>query len=322
MEDGGIDRFLTHLRVEGGLAANTLDAYQRDLHKLRDYLLAQGLDHPGNATRASLSGFLRHLSSTGLSAASTARCMSAVRGFYRFLCQEGLAADNPTSNLGVPKAWVRLPKVLSQNEVTRLLELRDDPRPEHLRDAAMVELLYASGLRVSELVSLEMTQVNLPVGYVRVTGKGGKQRVVPIGEPARRKLIAYIEQARGKLLHHRDSSTVFVTRRGTKFTRQGFWKMLRGRARRAGIFKRIFPHMIRHSFATHLLDHGADLRSVQAMLGHNSLATTQIYTHVERDRLKRLHADLFPRKHRRPHMARGTLGGNGAGSGAPGTHCS
>ncbi len=299
MDNGVIDHYLTHLRVEGGLASNTLDAYHRDLLKLRDFLLAQGVDHPSKATRATLSGFLNHLCRTGLAPASTARCMAALRGFYRFLCQEGLAQENPIVNLGVPKAWARLPKVLTQREVTRLLELRNGSRPEDRRDTAMVELLYATGLRVSELVNLPLSQVNLAVGYVLVTGKGGKQRVVPMGDPARRALTAYLEQGRSQLLKHRNSGSVFVTRRGAKFTRQGFWKMLRGRARRAGIFKRIFPHMIRHSFATHLLDHGADLRSVQAMLGHASLATTQIYTHVERERLKRLHADFFPRKRRR-----------------------
>lgn len=298
MDDRVIDQYLTHLRVEGGLASNTLEAYHRDLLKFWNFLLAQSLDHPAKATRATLSGFLQHLSRAGLSPPSTARCMAALRGFYRFLIREGLVTGDPTVNLGVPRAWARLPKVLTQNEITRLLELRDSSRPENQRDAAMVELLYAAGLRVSELVNLEMSQLNLAIGYVLVTGKGGKQRVVPIGDPARHKLTAYLRRARGKLLKQRDSTRVFVTRLGTAFTRQGFWKMLRRRARLAGIVKRIFPHMIRHSFATHLLDHGADLRSVQAMLGHASLATTQIYTHVERERLKRLHTDLFPRKHR------------------------
>ncbi len=202
-------------------------------------------------------------------------------------------------HLGAPRPWVKLPRTLTQNEVTKLLELVDGSRPEEQRNAAMVELLYATGLRVSELVNLELSQLNLAVGYVLASGKGAKQRVVPIGDLARRKVGAYLEMARGMLVKRRESPNVFVTRRGGKLTRQGFWKLLRLRARRAGISKPISPHMLRHSFATHLLDHGADLRSVQAMLGHARISTTQIYTHVERKRLKRLHSTLFPRKQRR-----------------------
>lgn len=202
-------------------------------------------------------------------------------------------------HLGAPRPWVKLPRTLTQNEVTKLLELADGSRPEEQRNAAMVELLYATGLRVSELVNLELSQLNLAVGYVLASGKGAKQRVVPIGDLARRKVGAYLETARGMLVKRRESPNVFVTRRGGKLTRQGFWKLLRLRARRAGMSKPISPHMLRHSFATHLLDHGADLRSVQAMLGHARISTTQIYTHVERKRLKRLHSTLFPRKQRR-----------------------
>jgi integrase/recombinase XerD len=207
--------------------------------------------------------------------------------------------EDPTLSLSVPRPWARLPRILTQSDVTRLLELPDGTKPEDKRDAAMVELLYATGLRVSELVSLELAHVNLTVGYVLAHGKGSKQRVVPLGEMARRKVDAYLTTARSALIKGRPSPHVFVTRRGGRFTRQGFWKMLRARAMRAGISKAIFPHMLRHSFATHLLDHGADLRSVQVMLGHAQISTTQIYTHVERERLKRLHTDFFPRKQRR-----------------------
>ncbi|MEK7268300.1 MAG: site-specific tyrosine recombinase XerD [Nitrospirota bacterium] len=294
-----VDRYLSALRVEGGLARNTLEAYRRDLRKLQAYLATRGMHDPAGATRQTISEFFGYLKRSNPSPASTARCMAALRGFYRFLCKERLARENPMIHLGAPRPWVKLPRTLTQNEVTKLLELADGSRPEEQRNAAMVELLYATGLRVSELVNLELSQLNLAVGYVLASGKGAKQRVVPIGDLARRKVGAYLETARGMLVKRRESPNVFVTRRGGKLTRQGFWKLLRLRARRAGISKPISPHMLRHSFATHLLDHGADLRSVQAMLGHARISTTQIYTHVERKRLKRLHSALFPRKHRR-----------------------
>jgi integrase/recombinase XerD len=191
------------------------------------------------------------------------------------------------------------------DDMTRLLDVTAEKKPEDVRDAAMLELLYATGLRVSELVNLELGQLNLEVGYVLVSGKGNKQRVVPVGELARLKLVQYLDEARPALLRGRNSTHVFVTRRGGAMTRQGFWKLLRARARQAGIAKPIFPHMLRHSFATHLLDRGADLRSVQAMLGHADISTTQIYTHVERARLKQVHRDCFPRKSRHAVMGSG-----------------
>lgn len=297
--DALVDRYLVDLRVEAGLAGNTLEAYRRDLQKLQDFLTARAIRNPAGVTRPVLSEFLAHLRRANLSPASTARCMAALRGFFRFLCRERFLQANPLLNLKTPRAWVRLPKVLSQAEVSRLLELPEGPQPEGTRDAAMVELLYATGLRVSELINLDVAHVNLSVGYVLASGKGAKQRVVPIGEAARQRLEAYLEQARAALIKGRLIRHLFVTRRGGKLTRQGFWKALRARARRAGIIKPLSPHMLRHSFATHLLDRGADLRSVQMMLGHARITTTQIYTHVERERLKRVHADLFPRKQRR-----------------------
>ncbi len=294
-----VDRYLSVLRIENGLAQNTLDAYQRDLHKLQTYLRTRGTPDLTQVTRQTVVGFLGHLKRSNLSAASSARCMAALRGFYRFLSKEKYVPENPLTDLEVPRPWMRLPRVLTQREVAQLLERSAGARPEDQRDAAMLELLYATGLRVSELVNLELSQLNLAVGYVLATGKGSKQRVVPMGELARRKVGAYLESARGVLVKGRASPNVFVTRRRRKLTRQGLWKILRARSREAGIAKRISPHMLRHSFATHLLDRGADLRSVQAMLGHATIATTQIYTHVERARLKRVHAELFPRKERR-----------------------
>jgi integrase/recombinase XerD len=296
--DDLVDRYLTELRVEGGLSGNTLDSYRRDLRKLQDFLASRRIRKPAGVTRQSLSEFLAHLKRSNLSPASTARCMAALRGFFRFLSRERVLRENPLLSLSSPRPWVKLPKVLTQGEVTKLLELPEGIRPEDKRDAAMVELLYATGLRVSELIGLELSHLNLAVGYVLAFGKGAKQRVVPLGEQARKKVEMYLDSAREALIKGRSSRHVFVTRRGSKLTRQGFWKVLRARARRAGIFKPISPHMLRHSFATHLLDHGADLRSVQAMLGHARITTTQIYTHVERERLKRLHTDFFPRKRR------------------------
>jgi integrase/recombinase XerD len=209
--------------------------------------------------------------------------------------RERMIEENPTIGLAPISRAVRLPKALSQHDVTALLDLGAVPTLEDLRDRSMLELLYATGLRVSELVMVEMALVNLDVGYLRVTGKGAKQRLVPVGERARQLLQQYVEEARPRLLKKRVSRYVFVSRRGGPLTRQAFWKLLRRRAQRAGIRQVISPHMLRHSFATHLLEGGADLRSVQVMLGHANIATTQIYTHIERGRLKRVHDKYFPR---------------------------
>lgn len=293
-----IDRYLSELRIEGGLSRNTIEGYRNDLETFRSFLNVRRLRDPARVSRRTVSAFVGHLSRRRLSPASIARCVSALRGFYRFLCRERLVRDNPLTDVTVPRTWSRLPKTLTMDEVDRLLHVAAGKKPEDVRDAAMLELLYATGLRVSELIGLDQRQLNLDVGYVLVSGKGNKQRVVPMGEPARRKLEQYLDGARPALLKGRTSTSVFVTRRGRAFTRQGFWKLLRARAQQARITKAISPHMLRHSFATHLLDHGADLRSVQAMLGHADISTTQIYTHVERARLKQIHRDLFPRKAR------------------------
>jgi integrase/recombinase XerD len=301
-----IDRYLSELRIEGGVARNTLDGYRNDLRKFHSFLETRRIRALERVSRRTISAFVGSLTRRKLSPASMARCLSALRGFYRFLRKERFVLDNPTTDLTTPRPWLRLPKTLRADEVGRLLRTAGGRKPEDARDAAMLELLYATGLRVSELVGLEMARLNLEVGYVLVSGKGSKQRIVPMGEPARRKLEVYLSDARPALLRGRSSPNVFVTRLGGMLTRQGFWKLLRARARQARIAKRISPHMLRHSFATHLLDHGADLRSVQAMLGHADITTTQIYTHVERARLKRLHTELFPRKTRRRVVSRPT----------------
>lgn len=293
------ERYLSHLRVEGGLSVNTLEAYRRDLLKFQSYLARSGSVPLQRVTPSTLTGFLRSLKDAQLSQASSARCLSAVRGWLRFLRQERIIDENPSIGLTSVQRGVQLPKTLSQSEVTALLELPALPTSEDLRDRAMVELLYATGLRVSELITMELTHLNREVGYLRVTGKGNKQRLVPMGDVANRVLGQYLDEARTQLLKRRTSRFVFVTRRGTVLTRQAFWKLLRLRAQRAGMTRAISPHVLRHSFATHLLEGGADLRSVQAMLGHATIATTQIYTHVERERLKQVHERYFPRTGRR-----------------------
>ena len=290
-----VERYLGHLRVEGGLSVNTIEAYRRDLSKFHSYLHRTGVVPLGPLTSETLTGFLRSMREARLSRASSVRCLSAIRGWLRFLIQERMIGENPTIGLAPISRGVRLPKTLSQRDVIALLDLGAVPTPEDLRDRAMVELLYATGLRVSELVMAEVAQVNLDVGYLRVKGKGAKQRLVPMGEEARQLLQQYVEEARPLLLKERTSRYVFISRRGGPLTRQAFWKLLRRRARRAGITQFISPHMLRHSFATHLLEGGADLRSVQVMLGHANIATTQIYTHIERGRLKQVHDRYFPR---------------------------
>ncbi len=294
-----LDRYLSHLRVEGGLTPNTVAAYRADVCQFLGLLRVAGVGL-SETSPAHVESFLAAAVDRGRVARSRQRYVASLRGFFRFLVQERVIVRNPMDHVQAPKAGRALPRTLSEQDVAAILDMPAGPRPEHARDAAMIELLYAAGLRVSELVGLRLVDLSLEVGCVAVTGKGRKQRVVPMGDVAREKLSRYLEFARGALLKGRPSPFVFVTRRGSALTRQSFWVVLRQRARQAGIASAISPHMLRHSFATHLLDRGADLRSVQTMLGHSSIATTQIYTHVERRRLKRVHDECFPRRARRP----------------------
>lgn len=291
-----VDRYLSQLRVESGLATNTLEAYRRDLAKFQQYLAQRRSSIGGPISAQTAVGFLSALHRERLSSASIARIVSALRGWCRFLVREGLAKDNPLRDLAPARRARRLPKTLTVQEVTALLDLPPLPGAEDQRDRTMLEVLYASGLRVSELISLEVAQVDLNVGCLRVRGKGAKERLVPMGQAARDALAAYVDHARPAILKGRSSRMVFVSRLGRALTRQAFWKLLRQRAQRAKIATPISPHMLRHSFATHLLEGGADLRAVQAMLGHANIATTQIYTHVDRTRLKHVHRRYFPRQ--------------------------
>lgn len=292
------ERYLGHLRVEGGLSSNTLEAYRRDLSKLQSFLFQQHAGMAEPVASQQVVGFLSFLKDHRLSATSMARTMSTLRGWFRFLVREGFLPVSPMQDLSVARRSVRLPKTLTMAEVTALLDLPPLPTLEDQRDHTMLELMYASGLRVSELVSVELGRLDLGVGCLRILGKGAKERLVPIGETAREALSHYIDHVRPAFLKRRASRTLFVSRRGGALTRQAFWKVVSRRAKRAGIAKPISPHMLRHSFATHLLEGGADLRAVQAMLGHANIATTQIYTHVERSRLKQVHRQFFPRQMR------------------------
>jgi integrase/recombinase XerD len=288
-----IDRFLTHIMVERGLAENTVRSYSRDLIRFVTYLDEKALTLPG-VDREVLNGYLRRLGKM-LSSRTVARHISTLKSFFRFLVEDGALHVNPARLLESPKLSRRLPCTLSPHEVERLLAQPRPVDPRGQRDAAMLELLYATGLRVSELVTLKLSNINLEPGYVRTIGKGSKERIVPMGEKARKALSIYIEDGRPKLDHRSRTGYLFLNYLGKRLTRQGFWKILNGYALQAGITHDVTPHSLRHSFASHLLEAGADLRSVQMMLGHSDISTTQIYTHVTRRRLIHLHETCHPR---------------------------
>ena len=303
-----LERYLSELRIEGGLAVNTLESYRRDLLRLQRYLLPHRLSIGDSVPPHTIRSFLATLKHEALAASSIARLLSAMRGWYRFLVREHLVKTSPLRDMTAAHRPVRLPKTLTHQEITALLELPARGRVEDQRDRVMLELLYAAGLRVSELVGLSLSQIDVNLGCVRVVGKGAKERVVPIGQTAVKMLVDYVEHVRPVLLKGRSSRVLFIIRRGRGLTRQAFWKLLLQRARRAGISKSISPHMLRHSFATHLLEGGADLRVVQSLLGHADIATTQIYTHVEGSRLRHVHRQYFPRQRgrRRPGVETST----------------
>ncbi len=287
-----LDRYLDGLLVERGLSQHTVDAYRRDLRRLTSNLEDDGGDLLA-ATVEQLGRHLRRLRREGLSPRSISRALVSMRRFYAFLVVEGDRDDNPAVNLYPPRLPRRLPKVLSQKEVEALLRGPDTSRPPGVRDRAMIELLYATGLRVSEMVGLERSQLQLDAGFLIAFGKGAKERVVPVGESAESWLNRYLRDVRPAMAKGRHD-VVFVSYRGGGLTRQGFWKLLRNYGRGAGI-PDLSPHVLRHSFATHLLEHGADLRAVQVMLGHANITTTQIYTHIHEHRLRTLYDRYHPR---------------------------
>jgi integrase/recombinase XerD len=289
------DRFLHHMTVEKGVSRNTLEAYARDLQGYTSFLAKQGVGDVTASRAEHALSYFKTLRGKGLTARSTARTLSALRSFYRFLLQEQAISENPLRLMKTPRIVPRLPAVLGRREIEEILRQPDPTRPLGMRDRGMLELLYATGLRVSELVGISVNDVNLEVGYLRTKGKGSKERIVPIGQTAIKAVKAYLEGPRRAFTLRSSSPTLFLGRRGRGLTRQGFWKILRKYARAAGNRKRITPHMLRHSFATLLLEGGADLRSVQAMLGHSDIATTQIYTHLSKEHLKQLHQKFHPR---------------------------
>jgi integrase/recombinase XerD len=289
-----LDRFLEQLVVERGLAQNSLEAYRRDLTRYLGHLAARGLA-VATLDRTEVPRYLLHLRESGLGSSSVTRHLSAIRQFHRFLLREGLAAADPTAHVDSPRPWRRLPAVLSLDEVDRLLSAAVTATPQGLRDRAMLELMYSSGLRVSELIGVRLADLDFAVGVVRVVGKGNKERLVPVGDVALERLRVYLVEGRPRLERRGPNPFLFLGRHGGSLTRQRFWQMIKRQTAAAGIGKSVTPHALRHSFATHLLERGADLRAVQLMLGHADIGTTQIYTHVSRARLKAIYDQHHPR---------------------------
>jgi integrase/recombinase XerD len=289
------EAFRDYLTFERGLSARTLDAYARDVGKLTEYLGQRNVPSAAAATPAHLREFVYHLKDAGLQPTSIRRCISAVRTYYGFLVAEGLVAADPSERIELPRTWRRLPGVLSRAELETLL---DAPQPDealYWRDKAILEFAYASGVRVSELTALKLRDLSLDEGLAMVFGKGSKERVVPVGGAALRALNVYLRELRPRLAGEQSEGRVFLNAQGRPLTRMGVWKILRKHVRAAGLQKRVTPHTLRHSFATHLLEGGADLAAVQEMLGHADIATTQIYTHVDREYLKDVHKRFHPR---------------------------
>ena len=290
-----IDAYLDALWLERGLSLNTLESYRRDLRAFSGWLEARARSLPG-ATQEDIEAYMAERLRSGASSRSTARALSCLRGYYASLVREGALSAAPTERVPGPKAGRALPKTLSEADVEALLMApAGNSEPVAVRDLAMLELLYAAGLRVSELISLTVSEINLRQGIVRVTGKGGRERLVPIGQSAELCLAAYLRSARGLLLGPVASDCVFPSRRGSPMTRQAFWYRIKHWAAVANIRAPLSPHTLRHAFATHLLNHGADIRSVQLLLGHRDLSTTQIYTYVAEQRMRQLVADHHPR---------------------------
>jgi integrase/recombinase XerD len=289
-----IDRFLDAVWMERGLSPNTLSAYRADLVGLDRWLKQHG-SQVETASRADLLSFMAWRVEEGARPRSSARQLSSFRRFYRYLLSENMVKEDPTSQIAMPKIGRALPKSLSEAEVDALLEAPVIKDPLGNRDRTMLEVLYATGLRVTELVNLKLSQVNLNQGVVRIVGKGNRERLIPLGEESVRWLAQFAQGARMEILLERQSEYLFPTRRGDHMTRQAFWHIIKRYAMKGGINKELSPHTLRHAFATHLLNHGADLRVVQMLLGHSDLSTTQIYTHVARERMKELHAQHHPR---------------------------
>ncbi len=289
-----IDRFIDNIWMHDGLGEHTLNSYRTDLEKLVEYLTTKKIIL-ADVSHADLESYLAFRHQNKLSARSTARSLSSFRRFYQYALEAGIVTTDPTAKIASPKWGRPLPHTISEQEVEKLLSAPDLEEPIGIRDLAMLELMYASGLRVSELINLEFSQISLVQGVLRVVGKGRKERLVPFGESASNALESYLKQGRAALLGNQNSDHLFLSKRGKAMTRQTFWHRIKVYAVQAGITKHLSPHTLRHAFATHLLAHGADLRTLQILLGHSDLSTTQIYTHIANERLKSLHAEHHPR---------------------------
>ena len=287
--------FIYYLSVERGLADNTLDSYQRDLKKYLQFLKKHGINDYHGISRTHISQFLLEQKEKGLAPSTLTRNLASIRSFYNFLLREQIIQENPAAELESPRAEKKLPRVLSFKDMERLLEQPKTGEAIGLRDKAMLELLYATGIRVSELVSLSLNNVNIKMGFLRCDGKGNKERMIPLGSVAIKSLQDYLQYGRNKLIKQKDEKALFINQHGKRLTRQGFWKILKKYALKAGISTEITPHTLRHSFATHLLENGADLRSVQEMLGHADISTTQIYTQITRRKIKQIYDQTHPR---------------------------
>jgi len=290
-----IARFMDYLSVERGLSMNTLESYQRDLHAFCIYVQSLGKTEVAEMKQADVVSYLGHLHRAGRANATVSRNLASLRSFFQFLVREQVMFLNPTIHVETPKIEKRLPKVLTIDEIERLLQEPDGVSSAGTRDRAMLELLYATGIRVSELVSIEVGDVNLSSGFLKCMGKGSKERIIPVGEIAQKALDVYLRVGRQTFVRPCTTNALFLNHHGAQMSRQGFWKILKKYAQSASIMKDITPHTLRHSFATHLLERGADLRAVQEMLGHADISTTQIYTHVTRGRLKEVYVAAHPR---------------------------
>ena len=290
-----VDTFLNYLSVERGLSRNTIVSYQGDLSNYLGFLRNRNIETLSKATRDDIINFMLYQKDRGLSANSIARRLAAIKVFYRFLVRERLLKNDVTSLIESPKLWQKIPQTLSLNEVESLLSQPNIRDTQGIRDRAILETLYATGMRASEAVNLKVDGLNLDIGFLRCIGKGSKERVIPLGRKAIVSLKRYLDITRPKLLKRKESEFLFLNRFGKKISRQSLWKIIKKYARQARIKKPIRPHILRHSFATHLLERGADLRSVQEMLGHANISTTQIYTHINKERLKTIHRLFHPR---------------------------
>ena len=291
-----LEDYMHFLKVERQLADNTIISYRRDLEDYIEFIKQVGFETIDEIGRPEILNYLHKLNGDGKSARTVSRHISSIRSFHQFLLREKVTTGDPTVHLELPKIEQKLPRVLSMKEVDQLIDAPDRSKPQGVRDNALLEILYGTGMRVSELIGLDMDDIHLAMGFVRVFGKGGKERIIPLGGQAIKSCTRYIEEARPVFIKkQRGADALFVNMRGNRLTRQGCWKLLKGHALKAGLQKELTPHILRHSFATHLIENGADLRAVQEMLGHSDISTTQIYTHVSRARLKEVYVKFHPR---------------------------